>query len=142
MAQKPVIFIQDFIKQHKAFVVYFLISVAVTIIDVLVSRVGEIFLNVVVANTIGVVTGFVIQYFLTSRHVYNSQNIRTLLIFFATFLMGLTLANFIVYLSREFLFHNSDSFWAFAVSKGFSIVIPFFFMYYLRKWWIKTPEQK
>lgn len=133
--------VREYIKQHRAFVIYLTISVAVTLVDVTVSRVGEFFIsNLVVTNTLGVVIGFIIQYFLTARHVYNSQNIRTLVIFFATFLMGLVLANGIVYLSREFLFHNSESFWAFAVSKGFSIVIPFFFMYYLRKWWIKPSD--
>lgn len=137
------VWIKENIKQHRDFNMYLAISIFVTLIDVAVSRIGESFSsNLLITNTLGVVTGFIIQYFLTSRHVYKNQSIRTLIIFFATFLMGLVLANGIVYLSREFLFHNSESFLVFAVSKGFSIVIPFFVMYFVRKSLIKPSTKE
>ena len=125
---------------HKSFIWYGLISVFVTVIDVTVSRLSESFVNAVVANTIGVVVGFLVQYYLTSRHVYNSKNVRTFTIFLLTFFIGLFLANLIVYFSRYYLFGGSDGAMAFLVSKGLSIVLPFFVMYYLRKRWIVDSE--
>ena len=119
---------------HKSFLWYTGISVFVTGIDVMVSRLSELLLHhAVIANTIGVVTGFIIQYFLTSRKVYNSRNMRTFVIFLLTFLLGLVLANLIVFVSRGYLFHGSDGALAFLVSKGLSIVLPFFVMYFIRK---------
>ena len=52
--------IKKFITERKTFVTYFLISVLVTVIDVIVSRVCEIWFKEVIANTIGVVVGFII----------------------------------------------------------------------------------
>lgn len=140
MILKFLSYMQTNFKQHKTFILYFSISIFVTIIDVIICHLCEFFFSVVTANTIGVIIGFIIQYSLTSRHVYNSKNMRTLIIFFTTFLMGLVLANSIVYFSRQYLFHNSVTFYAFIISKGLSVAIPFFFMYYLRKILIKAPN--
>ena len=118
---------------HRRFLLYGFISVFVTLVDVVVCRISERFINPVAANTLGVVVGFVIQYFLTSKHVYNTKNMKSFLIFLATFFAGLALANTIVYVCREHIFHGADDAVAFSVSKGASIVIPFFFTYFLRK---------
>lgn len=130
------------IEEHQKFLIYISISAFVTIIDMTISRVGEFFMDRLLANTLGVVTGFIIEYCLASKRVYNSKNMRTLIIYIFTFFMGLAMANGIVYVCREFLFHNSTSFISFLVSKGFSVVIPFFFMYFMRKWLIiANPQQ-
>ena len=105
----------------------------VTVIDIAVCRVCEFFFSPVVSNTFGVVTGFIIQYFLTSKHVYNTKNMKSFAIFLVTFLMGLALANGIVYVCRALVFRGRDTALAFLVSKGASIVIPFFFLYFVRK---------
>lgn len=128
--------------EHKAFIMYGLISVIVTVIDVIVSRVSEkafaLFIdNVaivpVVANTLGVIVGFIIQYFLTARHVYNTQSIKSFSIFLATFFVNLLLATAIIFLFRTYVFGNSEGTIAFLVSKGASIVFPFFATYFIRK---------
>ncbi|MCL2106501.1 MAG: GtrA family protein [Oscillospiraceae bacterium] len=130
------------IKTHRAFCVYFIISCFVTLLDMAVSRLGELLLPLVAANTAGVVTGFATQYFLTSRKVYNNKNLATFAKFLLTFLFGLLLANGIVYACREWIFHGSDSAFAFLASKGASIAAPFFLLYFIRKYWIKAPEPK
>lgn len=135
-------FIKKQCAEHRAFLLYGLISVFVTVLDIIACRISELFFNPVTSNTIGVVLGFIVQYFLTSRHVYNSENLRTFLIFLATFGFGLLLANSIVFLSRMYLFDNSNSAVAFLVSKFLSIVLPFFVTYYLRKILIKSNEDE
>lgn len=125
--------IQAAYQKRKAFYNYFLISVTVTLADVLVCYLMECFVDKITANTIGVVCGFILQYFLTARHVYHYRNLRSFVLFLLTFAVGLLLANAIVYLSRVYLFQDSESLIAFLVSKGFSIVLPFFAIYFLRK---------
>ena len=125
--------IKQWIKAHRSFVIYFLISVFVTLVDIVVSRVSERFVDIVIANTIGVVTGFVIQYFLCTRKIYAGSSVKTAVIFFVTWLFGLGLANLIVYVVRVLIFHNSEGIIYYLIGKGASIVIPFFILYFIRK---------
>lgn len=132
----------DLIKEqyflHKQFYRYLVISIFVTIIDIITSRVSELFVDILIANSIGIFIGFFVQYLLTSKYVYNRKKMSTFIKFFVTFLLGFILANGIVYVCRYMIFKESKSIIAFIVSKGLSIVIPFFVMYFIRKSWIKT----
>lgn len=123
---------------HKQFYRYLTISIFVTIIDILMSRVCEMFISILIANSIGIITGFLVQYFLASKYVYNRNQISTFIKFFVTFLLGFLLANGIVYVCRYMIFNESKLIIPFMVSKGLSIIIPFFVMYFIRKSWIKT----
>ena len=131
--EKIVGYLKTQIQLHKSFLLYGMISVFVTIIDIATCRLCEMWVPPVAANTVGVVTGFIIQYFLTAKHVYNKNNIKSFVVFLWTFFVGLIFANSIVYVSRTFFFAGSDSSLAFLTSKGLSIVLPFFLMYFLRK---------
>ena len=134
--------IKSLLIEHKGFLAYGIISVAVTVIDVIVSRVSEDLFGMVVdsvaavpvvANAMGVVTGFIIQYFLTAKFVYNTKSTKSFVVFLATFFLNLLLATTIVFIFRTVIFDNSDSMIAFLISKGASIVLPFFVTYFIRK---------
>lgn len=125
--------IKNLYQSHKSFYTYFLISVFVTILDIIVSRVSENIVDPVLANTFGVVVGFVVQYFLCTKKVYNNSNIRTLVIFFLTWLLGLGLADIIIWIVRVKIFNNENTTLIFLIAKFFSIAIPFFITYFLRK---------
>lgn len=140
--------------EHKAFIMYGLISVFVTVIDVVVTACAEFLLSSfvfsasnsgtvpVLSNTIGVVTGFIIQYFLTARHVYNVSSIKSFAIFLGTFFINLLFANTVIYIFRSLIFKNSSSPTAFLVSKAASIVLPFFITYFIRKFLMPTGEEE
>lgn len=134
--------IKKFITERKTFITYLLISVFVTVIDVILSRICEIWFEEVIANTIGVVVGFIIQYILCSHKVYRSKTIKTLVIFFVTWLLALGLADLIVYVVREKIFSGNDGMIPFLVAKGASIVIPFFITYFVRKALIPVGSDK
>ena len=121
------------IQQHRAFSNYFLISLSLLFFDVICSRFCENFVGVVEANTISLVLGFIIQYFLCAKKVYHTNDVRTAVIFFLTWLLALVMADSIIYIFRVIIFDNRTEFLYFLVAKGFSIVIPFFFIYFLRK---------
>ena len=146
------------LKEHKAFVYYVLISVFVTVLDIAVSLSSETLfwplffktdknLCEQFGNALGVVIGFIVQYFLCSKKVYNRKDIRSFLIFLGTFLIGFALAQGIIYVIRDVILRQNDLPWtvpivnmpirlAFWLAKFASIVIPFFVMYFLRKKWI------
>jgi len=141
--------------RHRQLLTYGFISGVVTLLDMVVSFSAErllvaagVFPAVVwfwrwdfkgatvcaaVGNTVGVLTGFITQYFWSARRVFNSRNPRTFAIYLVTFGLGLLLQDGIVAGSRAWLFASSNAFVPFLVSKGLSIVIPFFLLYYVRK---------
>ena len=111
--------------------------------------------SLVVANTVGVVAGFLISYVLSARQVFETRyDAASFAIFFATFLMGLVCADGLKGLedviSADGLIlwteHLVSPFlpkgWAFLVSKGVSIVGPFFLMYFVRKYAFQKLESK
>ncbi|MDR0914471.1 MAG: hypothetical protein LBM65_04830 [Oscillospiraceae bacterium] len=140
--------ISNYYSKHKAFLHYLFISVFVTVIDVLVSFFAEKSLaafhqtySTLIANTLGVVVGFIIQYFLAARLVYNTNDLKAFTKFLLTFFMNLCLANIIVYIFRFWVFNGSEHMIAFSISKFSSIVLPFFFTYFVRKKWIGTGKE-
>lgn len=128
--------------EHKSFIIYIIISGIVTLIDISVCKISEVKFSPVTANTIGVITGFIIQYFLTTRHVYNKSNIKSFIVFFITFLIGLIFADAIIWICRNCLFSENDGLYVFLISKGLSIILPFFLMYFLRKKFMPKSETK
>ena len=130
----------DLLKRHKAFIWYFSISVIATVVDVVVSRLSERIFPIVIANTMGVVAGFILQYFLCTAKVYAGSSKRTALIFLVTWFGALLLADGIVYVVREVIFDNRDGLCYYLIGKGCSIAIPFFITYFIRKKLIPAKE--
>lgn len=109
---------------------YVMYSLIVTIIDVSIVYLIRrfILINIIIANTVGVVVGFLIHYFLSIKNVFAMKSDRIVFfVYFATFLMGLALANYVIWIFYE-VFKTG-----FFVSKGASVTIPFFAMYSIRK---------
>lgn len=125
--------ITTIVKKHALFIKYFLTSATVTLLDILVSRVSEHFVSEVMANTLGVIMGFVVQYILCSKKVFKKSGTRTFIIFLTTWLLGLLCADLIVYVVRVLLFDSKTDIIYFFIGKGASIAIPFFITYFIRK---------
>jgi putative flippase GtrA len=115
---------------------YFLYSVFVTFIDTAIVWVlyRMLFFDVVTANTIGVVTGFVIHYILSSKAVFQTKfGVISFTIYLGTFFMGLVLADLLIFLGEHYIFVGLSENLSFLLSKGISIAIPFFFLYFTRR---------
>ena len=134
-------FAENWLKEHRNFVAYFLICCFVTVLDIVVSLVVEKLLLMacapstaaLVGNATGVVAGFIVQYILCTKKVYAGSSWRTLIIFFVTWLIGLAFAELIIYVTRTLIFHDAEGLIYFLIGKFFSIALPFFLTYYLRK---------
>lgn len=125
-----------FIRKNRSVIIYFCISAIVTILDIsIVWILRNIFtIGIISANTIGVVSGSILQYFLVSKYVFFVKyGIPGLLTFIGTFFLGLLLADWIIWFSSESLPHNLNKNLNLLISKGFSIAIPFFVLYGIRK---------
>jgi len=115
---------------------YFVYSVIVTIIDtgIVWALVRFTSTHLVTANTIGVITGFLIHYLLASKTVFKTEyGIAGFVIYLATFLFGLSFANWLIVMSYEYVFMAYAVDLRILLSKGVSIGVPFFAMYYMRK---------
>lgn len=99
--------------------------------------------SLVVANTVGVVAGFLISYVLSARQVFETRyDAASFAIFFATFLMGLVCADGLILWTEHLVSPFLPKGWAFLVSKGVSIVGTFFLMYFVRKYAFQKLESK
>lgn len=121
---------------HYAISRYFYYSVIVAIFDVAIvwGLLRFTDTHLVAANTIGVVSGFLFHYILASKSVFRTEyGVAGFLVYLVTFLFGLLLANSLIYVSYEFLFFRLPEDLRILASKGVSVAVPFFVMYYLRK---------
>lgn len=125
--------LKTYCRNHKPFLIYGFVAVFVTVIDVAISFGLEHVVDKMYANAAGVITGFIIQYFMSSKQVFNVRNLRAFIVYLLTFGLGLLLAELIILFSRDVLFGGVYSLIAFGASKGLSIVIPFFITYFIRK---------
>lgn len=115
---------------------YLLNSIYVTIIDTLIVwlmyRVMTV--NIVAANTTGVVLGFILHYLLSSKSVFDIElGVPGFIIYLTTFLMGLVMADWLIYAGETYMFRELPTNLSFLSSKGLSIVLPFFFLYFIRR---------
>lgn len=130
----------DFVKKmlhkfHKLFE-YLFYSILSTILDVAIvwALYNKAGLNITLANTVGVVAGFLLGYVLASKRVFEADyGMASFLIYFGTFLGGLVLADVLITVTHRALVQSCPEWFAFLVSKGVSVVVPFFAMYLARK---------
>ena len=117
-------------------ILYILNSVIVSLIDTLIVWVlyREMDVFLVTANTICVISGFLIHYLLSSKSVFQADlGMKGFLIYLGTFLLGLALADSLIYAGEHYIFIGYNESLSFLFSKAISILIPFFMLYYLRK---------
>ena len=125
------------VKGKLAIANYFFYSVIVSIVDtgIVWALVRFSTVHLVTANTIGVVTGFLLHYILASKSVFDTEyGITGFIVYLGTFLFGLTFANWLIYVSYHYVFPAYAVDLRILLSKAVSIGVPFFAMYYIRKY--------
>lgn len=119
---------------YRRLLTYGLISVVVTVIDVLLVR--RLFLAstpLMVANAAGTVTGSFVQFVLNALFTFhNRMTLKNLIYHFSTMLLGLLVGNGVIWISYHVMMGSFSEVISFYVSKGLAIVVPFFVMYALR----------
>lgn len=121
---------------RKPFFSYILISVLVCFIDTAIvwSLYSGVHINLVSANSAGVITGFIAHYCLSTKFVFRTKlGLKGFSIYFVTFLIGLVMADWLIYYGEHFIFNELSRELSFLYSKGMSVFIPFLILYFIRK---------
>lgn len=122
-------------KRFSILIRYVINSIVTTVVDTaIVWILVKMGISIVAANTTGVIAGFLLGYVLTAAYVFQAAKGKMgFVIYFGTFLIGLVLADYLIWLGNIRLFATFSESVNFLLSKGLSIVVPFFVMYFLRK---------
>ncbi len=128
--------IQKIYDKYREFIQYFTFSVIATLVDV--TTVWILFhsfsIGLGFSNTIGVTLGFILNFFLSVKFVFQTRyGVLSFLIYLVTFLIGLVVADFAIVQSYAFAIQWVSKELAFLFGKGVSLVLPFFFIYFIRK---------
>lgn len=116
---------------------YLFFSILSTILDTFIVWITFHMLNVdlAISNTLGVAAGFFLSYFLSLKAVFNTKHgLSSFAVYLFTSLIGLFIANWLITNTYTFFSMYCPEWFAFFISKGISIVIPFFIMYFMRKY--------
>jgi putative flippase GtrA len=109
---------------------YFIVSCLVSIIDFFISYLLYKLVNVnyLAACNIGIILGFIFQYFICTKYIFKTKvTISSLMVFLTTFFIGIALADGTIWTSYSLL-HLS-----FFISKILSMGVPFFITYFIRR---------
>lgn len=136
---------RDLLKRYAMILSYLSHSVLSTLLDTaivwLLLRGTE--LDIVPANTCGVVAGFVLGFLLDIKRTFRTNySPAAFAVYFGTFLLGLALANVLISSTYDAVSGVLPQTLAFLVSKGVSIVVPFFAMYFVRKFAYAAIERR
>lgn len=90
--------------------------------------------DIIWANTCGVVAGFVLGFLLDVKRTFRTDYTpAAFAVYFGTFLLGLALANILISATYNAVSGSLPQPLAFLISKGVSVAVPFFAMYFIRK---------
>lgn len=121
-------------EKHQNLIHYLLNSVIVTVLDLVVVWImfNVLDIDIIISNTTGIIIGFLLHYMLSTKVVFKTDyGLSGFVIYLITFFIGVVMADSIIYYVYH-LSHSLDKTLSFLISKGLSIVLPFFVMYFLR----------
>jgi putative flippase GtrA len=128
--------IKDNIYLHQKILKYFVCSAIAAVCEVVL---GFLLLKlmpqqIVVANTIAIIISAILHYFITLIFVFRKKNnYQSILIYASTFILGIIMQDYIIWLFYEKIFANmQEQILRYIFSKGLSLSIPFFVLYYIR----------
>ncbi|MEG2569873.1 MAG: hypothetical protein RSA70_00380 [Clostridia bacterium] len=115
---------------------YMSYSAFVTVLDVSTVWIMVQLLGVplVISNTSGMIIGFVVHYLLASKSVFSTSfGIYGFIIYLATFILGICIANVLIVFCTSHIFASLDGNLRLLISKAVSMLIPFFILYGIRR---------
>ena len=133
---RVITFIKTLIIKNKSLIIYLLCSVIAALIESVIgwTLLHLLSLHITIINTMAILFGAVVHYFLTSIFVFKvKRNVTSAGIYFVSFGMGILLQNVVIWLFYDFVLVSATGGLRFAISKGASLAIPFLVVYWVRK---------
>lgn len=124
------------LKRYSMILTYFSHSILSTLLDTAIVWLilNHLELDIVWANTCGVVAGFVLGFLLDVKRTFQTDYTpAAFAVYFGTFLLGLALADILISATYNAVIGSLPQPLAFLISKGVSVAVPFFAMYFIRK---------
>lgn len=141
--------LKELYKKYNMIIKYFLCSVSSSIIDFAILYVLKgVFDEIVVANTISIIVSSIFHYIVTSNYVFKvKKNIYSIVIYVVTFFIGLSIQNFVIWVTYTKLFVTliENDMILTLLSKVLSLGTSFIITYMLRKFLnarLKKKEQR
>ena len=141
--------LKELYKKYNMIIKYFLCSVSSSIIDfAILYMLKGVFDEIVVANTISIIVSSIFHYIVTSNYVFKvKKNIYSIVIYVVTFFIGLSIQNFVIWVTYTKLFVTliENDMILTLLSKVLSLGASFIITYMLRKFLnarLKKKEQR
>lgn len=128
--------IRSLIEKYLQVIKYFIISCGTAVIELCIGLllINLLHLSEVVSNTAGILIGSAIHYVCVTKKVFNrSVDIRTVVIYISTFLLGMLIQNGVVWGVCRLLDGVVGKSIGYTVSKVASLAVSFFVLYGVRK---------
>lgn len=128
--------IRSLIEKYLQVIKYFIISCGTAVIELCIGLllINLLHLSEVVSNTAGILIGSAIHYVCVTKKVFNrSVDIRTVVIYISTFLLGMLIQNGVVWAVCRLLVGVVGKSIGYTVSKVASLAVSFFVLYGVRK---------
>lgn len=128
--------IRSLIEKYSQVIKYFIISCGTAVIELCIGLllINLLHLSEVVSNTAGILIGSAIHYVCVTKKVFDrSVDIRTVVIYISTFLLGMLIQNGVVWAVCRLLVGVVGKSIGYTVSKVASLAVSFFVLYGVRK---------
>ena len=128
--------IRSLIEKYSQVIKYFIISCGTAVIELCIGLmlINLLHLSEVVSNTAGILIGSAIHYVCVTKKVFDrSVDIRTVVIYISTFLLGMLIQNGVVWAVCRLLDGVVGKSIGYMVSKVASLAVSFFVLYGVRK---------
>lgn len=128
--------IRSLIEKYSQVIKYFIISCGTAVIELCIGLllINLLHLSEVVSNTAGILIGSAIHYVCVTKKVFDrSVDIRTVVIYISTFLLGMLIQNGVVWAVCRLLDSVVGKSIGYTVSKVASLAVSFFVLYGVRK---------
>lgn len=127
--------IKKLIKRYQSIIIYGLCSVAAAVVEIAIGWLLLKFVsgNIVVTNTAAIILSSVVHYLLTQCFVFHQgKSIESVVVYIVSFGIGVLLQDVLIWVMYNLLLTNFAESWRYLISKGVSLVIPFFALYAIR----------
>lgn len=132
-------------KKYRQIIVYGLCSVFTCVLETVVGYIlkNSVGLGLILANSISIVVGALVHYLLVSYKAFRKKvNFWNLFAYVLTFILGFLLQTLVMKLCYEYVFSILSELYRYTGSKFISVALPFFFVYFVRKYLYTVADKK
>lgn len=129
--------IYKLLSKHRQIIVYGLCSVFTCILETIIGYIlkNHVGMELIIANSASILIGGIIHYLLVTKKAFRkSFSLWNCFVYVITFILGFVLQNIVMKVAYEFVLYVLPELYRYTISKFASVVVPFFFVYLVRKY--------